>query len=146
MHKPTSIIKFERCYLGSLIVALANLLLSWTDLQRMPAVRQAAAAIGEWYTPTATAISYAIPLILWYFIARRASVVAKWIVTVFFAFSVISLLATVAVGSFVSTFSAILIVSAVVLNGIAVVMLFKPDAKEWLGEGRDPDDIEAPRV
>ncbi|MCI1143716.1 hypothetical protein MOP88_17730 [Sphingomonas sp. WKB10] len=61
-------------------------------------------------------------------------------------FQSISLLATVAVGSFVSTFSAILIVSAVVLNGIAVVMLFKPDAKEWLGEGRDPDDIEAPRV
>ena len=28
----------------------------------------------------------------------------------------------------------------------AAVMLFKPDAKEWLGEGRDPDDIEAPRV
>ncbi|WP_294138434.1 hypothetical protein [Sphingomonas sp.] len=47
MERPVSIVKFERCYLGALFVGLINLLISWNKIQAMPAVRQAAALIGE---------------------------------------------------------------------------------------------------
>ncbi|WP_294138435.1 hypothetical protein [Sphingomonas sp.] len=46
--------------------------------------------------------------------------------------------------TFVSPPSAVLSIFAAVLNGIAIVMLFRPDAKIWFGEGLDEDDLETP--
>ena len=51
-----------------------------------------------------------------------------------------------AMGRVPVTIQVVLGLVANILYIAAAVMLFKPDAKEWLGEGRDPDDIEAPRV
>lgn len=134
MQRPMSIIQFERCYLGALALALVNTALSWSTYLRIPAVIQAQAMFGNWYLPTTTAIGFLIPLVLWYFVARRASVVAKWIVVVLFGFGVIGLLLGLANGGFATTLAAVLSVVTLVLNAIAVFLLFKPDAKAWFGE------------
>jgi hypothetical protein len=134
MQRPTSIIQFERCYLGALALALVNTALSWSTYLRIPAVIQAQAMFGNWYLPTTTAMGFLIPLVLWYFAARRASVVAKWIIVVFFGFGVIGLLIGLANGGYPSTLAAVLSVVALVMNAVAVFLLFKPDAKAWFGE------------
>ncbi|HEU0044429.1 hypothetical protein [Sphingomonas sp.] len=134
MQRPPSMINFERYYLGALAIGLINTALSWSTYLRVPAIIQAQAAIGSWYLPTVTAIGFLIPLALWYFTARRGSVVAKWFITVFFGFGVLSLLISLGMGSFPSTIAAVLSVVALVLNALAVWMLFKPDAKAWFGE------------
>lgn len=134
MTRPQSILTFERCYLGALAVGLVNTAIGWSTIMRVPAVAQAQAMFGSWYLPTTTAIGFIIPLILWYFAARRRSVVAKWIITVFFGFGVIGILINLAMGSFASSLGGVLSITALVLNAIAVFMLFKPDAKTWFGE------------
>ncbi|WP_293872846.1 hypothetical protein [Sphingomonas sp. UBA978] len=144
MERPVSIVKFERCYLGALFVGLINLLISWNKIQAMPAVRQAAALIGEWYLPVTTVLGFVFPVVIWYFVARRSSLVAKWIVTIVFCISVLGLLFNLLMKTFVSPPSAVLSIFAAVLNGIAIVMLFRPDAKIWFGEGLDEDDLETP--
>ena len=141
MQRPPSIINFERLYLGALALGLVNTVLTWSTYLRVPAVIQAQAAIGDWYLPTVTAIGFIIPLIFWYLAARRASVVAKWFTTVFFGFSLLGVLIGVGMGSYPSSLAAVLSVVAVVLNAVAVWMLFKSDAKTWFGEHPDAEPV-----
>ena len=89
-------------------------------------------------------LGFVFPVVIWYFVARRSSLVAKWIVTIVFCISVLGLLFNLLMKTFVSPPSAVLSIFAAVLNGIAIVMLFRPDAKIWFGEGLDEDDLETP--
>ena len=134
MTRPPSIVSFERCYLGALLVGAVNAALNWQRMMAMPAVQQARTTFGEWYLPATTALGYAIPLILWYFAARRASVVAKWIVVVLFALGVLGLLVGWAIGTMAPGLGGVLSLVSLVLNAIAVWLLFKPDAQAWFGE------------
>jgi hypothetical protein len=84
------------------------------------------------------ALSTAISLLLWFFVARKGSVVAKWIVTVFFVLGVLSLAMQVIGGTFPSGLAAVVAIIAWVLNLIAVYQLFKPDTEVWFGEAK-PD-------
>jgi hypothetical protein len=141
MIRPPSIVRFDYCYLGALLVGAVNAALNWSRYAAMPQVRDAEAMIGTWYLPTLTAIGYLIPLLLWYFAARRASVVAKWIVVVLFALGIVGLLIALAMGTMASGLGGVLSVVAVVLNAIAVWSLFQPDAREWFGEAVHGEDI-----
>lgn len=139
MDRPVSIRKFEGCYLGALALGAVNTALSWSRYHENDAVARAEAVIGAWYLPTITALGFLIPLVLWFFAARRGSVVAKWIIVVFFAIGALGVLAGLALNSFPSSLAAVLSVSAFVLNAIAVRQLFQPDAREWFGEGVDDE-------
>lgn len=141
MIRPLSIINFERCYLGALIVGAVNAALNWQRYTTMPAVRDAQVMFGPWYLPALTAIGYLIPLLLWYFAARRASVVAKWIVVVLFGLGVFGLLIALAMGTMASGFGGVLSVVAFVLNAVAVWLLFQPDARAWFGETVGREDV-----
>jgi hypothetical protein len=134
MQRPVSIVNFERCYLGGVAVGLIASLMNWHNMQSLVAVQRANAMIGSWYLPTTLAIGVLIPVILWYFAARRASTVAKWIIVIFFAFSCIGLLMGIAGHNYPPGFAGFLSVAAFVLNAIAVWLLFRPDAKAWFGE------------
>lgn len=134
MNRPKSIELFERCYLGGWLVALVNTATNWSRVQRDPRVVEAANQIGTWYMPTVTALGLLLPLILWYFIARRGSVVAKWVMVVVTAIGVGSLALQMARGQFEIGLPGILGIVGVVLNVIAATMLFRPDARPWFGE------------
>lgn len=138
--RPESIVNFERFYLGALVVGLINFVISWGSMQEMmtsdPAV--AAAGLGTGFLVTTAGFSLLIPLILWYFIARRGSNIAKWILVVLFAlglvFTIPALLGSTPVPG--GTIGLVLTLVTLAMQAYAVYMLFKPDAVAWLkGEG-----------
>ncbi|MEG3174831.1 hypothetical protein U1872_01205 [Sphingomonas sp. RB3P16] len=142
MQRPISIVWFERCYLGSLAVSLLNMAVQWPGLIAKMSVQMesnpAAAQLGSSFIPAALGIGavlvIAVSLVLWYFTARQRSAVTKWIVTVLFGYNLLMFLLGLSSGTVPTGFGAVLGVAALVLNGLAVWQLFKPDTKAWFGE------------
>ncbi len=139
--RPASIVNFERFYLGALVVGLVNNFLNWSHVQSMmnnPQVQ--AAGLGSGFLITTMVIGLAIPLLLWYFIARRGSNVAKWILVVLFGLGVISFLMSFNNPLMPGGLAMILGVVAMLMQAYAVFMLFKQDAVAWLEGGSGPVD------
>ena len=138
MQRPASIIMFERCYLAAWLIGLIRTAVGWNAMVATANANPSAAALGPSFAETVMIVSVVIgaviSLLLWYFVARRGSVVAKWIVVVFFA---IGLLASVR-NLFVTELNMGVLVAfsivALVLQAVAVTMLFRPDAKPWFGD------------
>lgn len=141
--RPTSITTFERFYLGALVVGLINNVLNWSQATAVlndPSVQ--AAGLGTGFLVSTMVIGLAIPLLLWYFITRRASNIAKWILVVLFAFGLIGVLMSFSAMMAMGTLPMVLGLIALALQAYAVFMLFKPDAVAWLnagGGGVDPN-------
>jgi len=137
--RPKSIVMFERLFLASLVLGALGVLLSYQKLTDLaandPGMRQL--GVGSGFLVGVVIASYAVYLLLWYLIARGASNVAKWILVVFTVLGVLFALPGLA-GAWDSTSALSLVVYA--LEILAVVYLFRPDAKEWLaGKGQaDP--------
>ena len=134
MQRPASIVTFERCYLGAWLLGLVDLALTWDE--RMAMAGDAAAG----HLPPAAmtdlvlgvvAVTAAITLALWWFVARRASVVAKWIVLVFFALGLLGVISGIARGTMTPGVGGVLTVAQWVLQAVAVAMLFRPDTVPW---------------
>ena len=138
MLRPTSITNFERCYLGSIALGFIILALTWNSqlalLARNPATAQLSGGAIYGSLLTGLVIGAVVAILLWYFAARRASVVAKWIIVVFFAFGVLSLLNSLSKGMVPPGLGGVLTIANIVLQGVAVWMLFKPDAKAWFAD------------
>jgi len=136
--RPKSIIMFERLFLASLALGALSVVLNYqalTDLAANdPSMRQV--GLGSGFLIGILAVSYAIYLLLWYLIARRASSAAKWILVVFTVIGVLSDLPGLA-GGWNSTLALSLVVYA--LEILAVVYLFRPDAKAWF-DGQEQAD------
>lgn len=140
MIRPPSIVRFDYFYLGAWAIGLVNTTTAFSRYQAMPQMQQANAMIGSWYLPTTIAVGLLIPLLLWYFVARRASVVAKWIVVVFAALALFGILTSLLMASYAGGVSLLLGIIACGLQVAAASLLFKPDAKAWFGE-KIEDDI-----
>jgi hypothetical protein len=136
MERPQSIINFERCYLGAMAVGILSSVLNWSAIQGQVAATPGAGLLPDWFMPVTIVISLGINLLLWYFAARRGAVVAKWIIVVFFAFSLIGIPGMLS--GLVPTRIMIFGLVSLVLNAIAVWMLFRPDSKPWF-KGVRPD-------
>jgi hypothetical protein len=138
MHRPISITWFERCYLGGVAVGLLNVALSWNQsLDRLvanPGAQQFGPSFAVNMLLIGTAISVAISGALWFFAARRRAVVAKWLITAFFALVLVTTLSAALTGKLQPGLSGVLGVVGLVLNGIAVWQLFRPDARVWFEE------------
>ncbi|THD35294.1 MAG: hypothetical protein E7773_12690 [Sphingomonas sp.] len=132
--RPKSIVTFEYCYLGSILLGVVNAAMTWKDVNGTVEAAQTRAMLGDWFMPLAMVFGLTISLLLWYFTARSASVVAKWVVVVFFGLSLAGFLFTLALGSRPDGIAGILSVAVLVLNAVAVWMLFRPDARAWFGE------------
>jgi asparagine N-glycosylation enzyme membrane subunit Stt3 len=126
--RPQSIVNFERCYLGAFVLGLVNTALAWSATRAMFDASPQAAMLGGWFLTATTLIGFAITLALWYFIARKGSAVAKWIV-------VVSLFALL-MGTYPAGLSGAIGIFNTVLQAVAVSFLFKPDTKGWFGEKR----------
>ena len=136
MQQSPSIVRYEQLYLASFVLGLIATVLSWNDTA---AILTANPMLFDkaWILPVATAIGAAITLLLWYFTARRPSIVAKWIVVIFAGFSalaIVSNLFAIATGRSPSIAAALLALMVSGLSIAAALLLFKPDAKAWFGE------------
>lgn len=140
MPRPKSIIAFEQCYLGSLVLGFIALAFGWGAqkalLARNPDVAQLNSGMLYASLFGGLILGAVITILLWYFAARRASVVAKWIIVVFFAFGVLVLLSSLAKGTVAPGLGGVISIANTVLQAVAVWMLFKPDSKAWFADGR----------
>ena len=136
--RPPSIVMFDRLFLVSLALSVLGLALNFTAIsqQVLATPGLADAGIGSGFFIGAVAVSYAISLLLWFFVAHKGSNVAKWILVVLAAISLVSLPGLLA-GPWDLT--AILNLASYVLQIAALGFLFRADAKAWL-RGQLPTD------
>ncbi len=137
--KPHSIGIFDKLYLGSLVVGLANVFVGWeTSMAELQAT-----GYGDTFLFVTLAIGYGISLLLWYFISNRASNIARWIFIaltalglVFLPFSLVDL----------PMLEMLLAVTVTGMQLVAIYFLFRPDSKLYFenqGQGAvDPSTFE----
>ena len=143
--RPKSIELFEKVYLGAIALGLVNTFLSWSQVNAMLAdPRMQSAGVGNGTLVFGVVVGVLIPILLWYFIARRASNVAKWIYVVLTALGVFSFLSSLANPLVPKGLTMIVGALSVLLQVYGAWLLFRPDAAAWLeskgaiGSG-DPD-------
>lgn len=133
--RPTSIVNFERLYLGAIALGVINSFLSWDRslalLRAQPTVQ-----FGPGFLIATATIGVAIQLLLWFFIARRGSVAAKWIFIVLVAIGLLALTLSFVRNPTIGGVTGILGLVTYALQIAAALMLFRPDARAWLGGGR----------
>jgi len=134
--RPISIVWFERLFLLSLGLALLVSLLQY-DLLLAEIEGQAAFAslgLGSGFVIAVIAISLLVPLLLWYFIARRASNPAKWILVLLTAAGLLYLDIDAARMWAPANIMALIVTA---LQIAAVALLFRADARGWLNPADD---------
>ena len=136
--RPTFIVLFERLFLLSLAIALVNGFLQYDALVAQVGNDPALAQLG-WGSGAilvVMAISLLIPLLLWYFIARRASAFAKWLLVLLTVAGLLFLEIDIARVTAADTLMTLLVT---LLQLVAIVLLFRADARAWLA-GEDVVD------
>jgi hypothetical protein len=134
--RPASIINFERLYLGVIVLGLVNNFLSW-DRNLALLGAQPTIQFGPKFLLGTIAVGLIIQFLLWFFVARKGSVVAKWIFVLFTAAGLAFFLSAFIKGPDLSTPGAILTAVTVLLQVAAAWMLFRPDAAQWFGARGD---------
>ena len=137
MVRPHSIIRFERFFLASLVLSLINMIISFSHSMKL--LNADPIIGGTNYAAVmlilTLGISLGIQLLLWFFIARKASNVAKWILVVLTVLGIVTSIPSL--GALASQGIGILTIAVIItsLQIIAVIHLFRPDAKAWLESG-----------
>ena len=151
--RPESIRQFEYFYLGSIAVAVANLLF---QLSQLGSAYMGLGAFGGLERTTGGAptalllvlivvasvlIAAVIPLVLWYFATRRASQTAKWLIVVLGVFGAVRLLLIlVMLGALIVSrmptpdyvwLTMVLGFITELFHTAAIVFLFTREAREW---------------
>ena len=140
--RPASIVNFERLYLGALVIGVINTVLTFETTLAQVEAQPGAESMGSNIFYISLAIGFLIPILLWYFVARRASVVAKWIVVVLFVLGVFGFLFSFSQPVAPEGIALILGIVSMLMQAAAVWMLFRPDAKAWFADGRGGPDPE----
>jgi hypothetical protein len=133
--RPNSIVQFERLFLVQFAINIIVNVLTWDPnvaalarRGRIPAA-DAAMMLGGF-----VGVVLLAQLALWYFAARRRSVVAKWILSVWFVLGAVQLaLQTFQLGFNLSPLS-LVSWAGFLIYAWAVSYLFKPDADEWFAK------------
>lgn len=132
--RPKSIVLFDRIFLASLALAALNTFLSFDETLNQINADPAMAdlGIGAGFIVAISAFSLGISLLLWYFIAHRASNTAKWILVIMtvagFAIIGFDPEQTLSLANILSFVTALLSLAA-------IVILFRSDARVWLTPG-----------
>jgi hypothetical protein len=132
MQRPPSVQRFEQVYLASIALSLLGWFIDWPLLQARLAEDPRTAHFG-WMLTVMLVLSIAVPVLLWFFAARRASGTAKWIVTILAALSVVRLLIDLPalLGGTMALRSFALGAATTAANVWAAALLFRPDARAW---------------
>ena len=126
--QPASIISFVRFFLGALVADALAVVLGFpatlAALSKPPASMSAGTLIFM------LGVYAAVALALWYFAARRRSVVAKWILSIWFVVASCLLALSLYQGEF---FGLVVYLNWIAygLRAKATSELFKPDADTW---------------
>lgn len=142
MERPSSIKNFERSFWASVLIGIVSFALHWSTvgdtLESDPAlsssVDAAMIAVG-----IVVGISFAISLLLWYLISRRASNVAKWIYVAVMGFGIISTLASLSDPMSPKGIALAISLASNAITALSIFYLFRPDSRAWFArETVDP--------
>jgi hypothetical protein len=133
--RPKSIVTFERLALLSLAIALIVTAVTWGPT--VAAFRRS--GYGLSIPVLATVFEFGVGLVLIYFISRKGNRIAKWILAVLTAASVVEF--ALRAGNGISgDWVSIAEIAKILLLVAAVCLLFTADAKPWFarrgGEGQ----------
>lgn len=142
--RPASIHRFDQLYLGATALSFANALFVYFSTMAplgSSSSRDGLSRLFAGYFIGSSAISFAISLLLWFFISRKASKVAKWVLVVF---NVIAILGSLPLFSDTQLlmWAAVplwqIVLSSIIsaMNLAALWFLFQPDAKAWFAYER----------
>ena len=140
MTQPEPIRNFSRAFLASVAVGILNIVLNYgyfvQTMEADPAVAES--GLGGTFLIGTYAIGVAISLLLWYFVARRGSVVAKWILVLFFVLGLLML-----PGSIIGAPLLLIIgtIVATVLQALSIWFLFRPESKSWFANDGDAPTV-----
>jgi hypothetical protein len=142
--RPKAIVFFEFFYVAAIAIGIIQRFASLPSTVRTFATLNS--DIGIEASPASLvygtmAITFFFYVVLWFFIARRASKLAKWIYVGIFVFASTMNVLAAARGN-VSANPAILVFLLVsIIQAAAVAALFTPHAREWFDGKRavDPD-------
>ena len=134
--QPESIRKFTLFYLGALVVSLVATFVGWNVLTAQLEAQSAATGlvVGTGTIVAGIVLNIAITLLLWYLVARKGFVIAKWIIVLFFLFTLVTSISGIFAGGLAVHEGLSLL--AIVLTAAAVYFLFQPDAKAWFAGDR----------
>lgn len=137
--RPKSIEQFALVYAAVIIAGLVSTALSWNDMLAQVSVQRMMAQFGSASVYVVAAIGLLIQLLLWYFITRRGSVVAKWIFIVLTGLALCSGLWGLVMSGATSVVIGVLGAAMLILQAIAIWLLFRPDTPAWFGEDGEVD-------
>lgn len=140
--QPVSIKRFSQLFIGSMVLGLVNSALSFDKSKALIAQDPATAAMGDSFLIITMAAGIAIPLLLWYLIAYRASNVAKWILLILTVIGLLMMPSTLASAGTMGTLWMVLAIITTLGQVVALAFLFKQDARDWL-DGKGPIDPSA---
>ena len=141
--RPKSIELFEKIYLATVTFSFVIAVFNWVNVSAtLETPELKALGAGSNLLIGIMALSLIFSLLIWYFIARRASNITKWIyvvVTGIGLFGVIGSLANPLTPKGILLIGNIVVIA---LQLYAAWLLFKPDAAEWLESkgASGPDD------
>ena len=131
--RPKSIELFEKIYLGTVTFGFVIAVFNWVNVSAtLETPELKALGAGSNFLIGIMALSLIFSLLIWYFIARRASNIAKWIYVVVTGIGLFGVIGSLANPL---TPKGILLVGNIVVVALqlyAAWLLFKPDAAEWL--------------
>lgn len=141
MTTPRSIARFSQTMLASIGFGMLQMALNFNDQREVLARNPQTAGLGDGFLVVTLAFGFAVLLLLWFFIARRASNIAKWVLVALTVISLFWLPGTVRSAIVTGPLTLILVVVVLVLQLLAVWYLFQPDARDWLA-GKAPVDAD----
>ncbi len=132
--RPQSIVQFERLYILGIVLSLAASVWSFgqgANLLPAGATPGMVAAL-PWVAGFGIVIGLAINLCLLFFIAHKGSEVAKWIFLILFTLGVAGALRGLTAPRIaLPTGLRLLSLLHVIIQGVCVWLLFRPDARPW---------------
>jgi hypothetical protein len=136
--RPSSIVNFERIVLLSIVLGAVNTVLIWDRLS----AAVAASGLGVGMAIAIQVVTIAIYLLLIWFIARKASNVARWIYVVLCAIGLV--FGALGLGQAAALYgNLVLVINLVqyVLSLVSIWLLFRADSNAWFRGERpaDPD-------
>ena len=143
MTRPRSIAIFEIAYLGALAINVAGPFLVWSALTANVAEQAHAGpdagGVVNGVLIGGIVVAAALGLLLWWFVARRGSNVARWVAAVLLAYSLVSSALQIAqLGGMLDLIRIVSLLS-MVFTAVALASLFMPDARAWFAD--EPEEV-----
>ena len=141
MDRPRSIRWFGWSFLGSLALSLLSVVILWPQLVAVTGAAQGVNRLGEGAVQAIVAIGAVLPvligLLLWYFVTQRRSMVARWLTVLTLAYAIYKTATGLTFASSPAPLTTVCAAASLLLEIVALVMLFMPDARAWFDGGTE---------